>query len=76
MVEETISKDRFKGLEYAASELSAYLITMDTCILSLKNGQVVHHKVTDADKDAFKAWLEANHIRDISCTLVYKSISF
>jgi hypothetical protein len=49
---------------YKAEELSAFLLSIDTFIISLKNGQVVKH-ATD-DTKPFYDWLVEHDVRDIS----------
>lgn len=53
----------FPEFNYRAAELSAYTFTIDTFIISLKNGQLTHF--IPKDKEAFVAWLTKNRIRDI-----------
>lgn len=54
----------YPGFTYPGNELSAYTFTVDTFIISLKNGNVINHKPDDADK--FRLWLADNKIRNIA----------
>jgi hypothetical protein len=54
----------FPGFEHAAEELSAYAFCIDVFIISLKNKQVIRHRTPDAA--AFRAWLDALGVRDIT----------
>lgn len=55
--------NNYPDFNYSAVELSAFTLTIDTFIISLKNGQLTHFIPKDAG--AFCQWLLANHIRDI-----------
>jgi hypothetical protein len=46
---------------YAPEELSAFAVTFGTFIISLKNGQIIHHD--PADEEAFKQWLLEHEVR-------------
>ncbi|OSZ81932.1 hypothetical protein CAP35_01280 [Chitinophagaceae bacterium IBVUCB1] len=54
----------YPAFPYHASELSAFLFSIDTFIVSLKNGQIIHFVADDAD--AFKQWLYEKGVRDIN----------
>lgn len=49
---------------YKADELSAFLLSIDTFIISLKNGQIV--KFVTTETTAFYNWLVKNNVRDIA----------
>lgn len=66
---ESIPSVDFPGFEHTAESVSAYLFTVDTFILSLKNGKIVHYKAKDPD--TFRAWLDTHHVRDIAASAVY-----
>ncbi|SKA33162.1 hypothetical protein SAMN04488128_103781 [Chitinophaga eiseniae] len=56
----------YPGLEYKASELSAYASStvMDVFVLSLKNQEIKRFMPDNPQR--FRAWLDANNIRDIN----------
>ncbi len=56
--------NHYPTFPYQASELSAFLFSIDTFIVSLKNGQIVHFIADDAD--GFKRWLYEKGVRDIN----------
>ena len=49
---------------FTPRQLSAFSVCMDTFIISLKNGEIVHH--TPDDPSAFLRWLEEHNVRNIS----------
>jgi hypothetical protein len=49
---------------YNAEDLSAFILSIDTFIISLKTGQVVKHATKDIEP--FYQWLLANNVRDIA----------
>jgi hypothetical protein len=49
---------------YRADELSAFILSIDTFIISLKSGQVVKHATKDIEP--FYRWLVVNNVRDIA----------
>jgi hypothetical protein len=49
---------------YQAEELSAFILSIDTFIISLKNGQVVKHATEDTKP--FYDWLVQHDVRDIA----------
>lgn len=53
-----------QNFPYNAEELSAFILSIDTFIISLKNGQVVKHATSETEP--FYEWLVANNVRDIS----------
>ena len=53
-----------QNFPYSAEELSAFILSIDTFIISLKNGQVVKHATEDTLP--FYEWLVSNNVRDIS----------
>ncbi len=57
------SGNKYPEFNYAATELSAYTISIGIFIISVKNGPVIHF--TPHDAEAFEAWLRKHHIRDI-----------
>ena len=58
---------RFAGFEHEASALSAYAFSIDTFIVSLKDGQIVRF-VTDRPDD-FRQWLQGQGARNVNETL-------
>ncbi|MBZ0097896.1 MAG: hypothetical protein K8F30_02370 [Taibaiella sp.] len=62
-----MSNRHFKGFAHPADELSAYIFSIDTFIISLKNEEIVRF-VTDAPED-FQHWLDDNGIRNVNETL-------
>lgn len=57
----------FTGFEHDAAELSAYIFSIDTFIISLKNEQIIRFVTTEPDD--FKLWLDYHHIRNVNETL-------
>lgn len=49
---------------YRAEELSAFILSIDTFIISLKSGQVIKHATKDIEP--FYQWLVVNNVRDIA----------
>ncbi|WP_276133487.1 hypothetical protein [Polluticoccus soli] len=49
---------------YRADELSAFILSIDTFIISLKSGQVIKHATKDIEP--FYQWLVVNNVRDIA----------
>lgn len=58
---------RFAGFDHDATELSAYIFSIDTFIISLKNEEIVRY-VTE-EPDDFKQWLEHHGVRNVNETL-------
>ncbi len=58
---------RFPGFTHDATELSAYIFSIDTFIISLKNEEIVRFVTNDPDD--FKQWLDHHHIRNVNETL-------
>lgn len=56
----------YPGLPHKASELSAYSSSsvVEIFVLSLKNQQII--QFTPDDPKRFRAWLDANNIRDVN----------
>ncbi len=59
-----MNQAHFPGFGYPAEELSAYIFSIDTFIISLKTQEIIRHSTPDPD--AFKQWLKVHHVRDIS----------
>ncbi|MET7000683.1 hypothetical protein [Chitinophaga defluvii] len=56
--------ETFPGLPYAANEISAYMLGVETIyILSLKNGQMPRFQPDDVE--SFVIWLKAHKIREV-----------
>ncbi len=53
----------FTNFPYRADELSAYIFSIDTFVISLKTGEVIHH--TTEEHTAFEAWLQHHRIRNV-----------
>jgi hypothetical protein len=60
-----ITAPYFPGFDYAASQLSAYIFSLDSFILALKDTEEVT-RFTAADADLFRSWLTHHSIRDIT----------
>lgn len=60
----TTPSTRFAGFDYDATELSAYIFSIDTFIISLKNQQIVRYTTTEPDD--FQQWLEHHGVRNIN----------
>jgi len=58
---------RFAGFNHDAAELSAYIFSIDTFIISLKNEEIIRF-VTNQPDD-FQQWLEHHGIRNVNETL-------
>lgn len=56
----------YPALEFPASEISAFAVTFDVFILSLKNGKLI--KFAPDNVDEFYHWLTIHNIRDIEKT--------
>ncbi len=49
---------------YNVEDLSAFAVTFGTFIISLKNGEIVHHDPKDEER--FRQWLIENNVRYLS----------
>lgn len=58
---------RFAGFDHDAAELSAYIFSIDTFIISLKNEEIV--KFVAPQPDDFQHWLDHHGIRNVNDTL-------
>ncbi len=58
-----MNTSNYPKFEYKAVELSAFSFCIDTFVISLKNGRIVHFVAEDPQD--FKAWLIKSGIRDI-----------
>lgn len=58
---------RFAGFDHDATELSAYIYSIDTFIISLKTQEIVRY-VTE-EPDDFQQWLEHHGVRNVNETL-------
>ncbi len=54
----------FPGFAYKAAELSAYIFSIDTFIISLKNEEII--KFVAPHPDDFKQWLDHHGIRNVN----------
>jgi len=59
--------DNFPGFAHEAAELSAYIFSIDTFIISLKNEKIV--RFVCETPDDFKQWLDGHGIRNVNETL-------
>lgn len=59
---DTVNKT-YPELQFPASELSAFAVTINYFIISLKNGEIVHFEPDDVQ--SFYDWLIVNGVRDI-----------
>lgn len=57
----------FPGFNHLAAELSAYIFSIDTFIISLKNEEII--KFVTPQPDDFKQWLDHHGIRNVNETL-------
>ncbi len=57
------ANNTFPALQFPASELSAFAVTMDVFTISLKNGKLVQFKPHNVQ--TFYDWLIAHGVRDI-----------
>ncbi len=55
---------RFAGFDHDATELSAYIFSIDTFIISLKNEEIIRF-VTE-NPDDFQKWLEYHRVRNVN----------
>lgn len=60
---------RFAGFDYDATELSAYIFSIDTFIISLQNDDKRTIRFVTTEPDDFRQWLEAHGIRNVNETL-------
>lgn len=58
------TESNYPGFNYKVTDLSAYSFSIDTFIISLKNGGIVHFIAEDAND--FKIWLSQYGVRDIN----------
>ena len=56
-------KEHYPHFPHYASELSAYIFSADTFVISLKSGSIIRHVADDAP--AFIAWLKHHNIRNV-----------
>jgi len=59
--------EKFPGFTHEAAELSAYIFSIDTFIISLKNEEII--KFVAPYPDDFKQWLDHHGIRNVNDTL-------
>lgn len=57
----------FPGFAHKAAELSAYIFSIDTFIISLKNEEII--RFVAPQPDDFKQWLDYHGIRNVNETL-------
>lgn len=53
----------YQGFSHHHNDLSAFAITLGTFVISLKNGNIVHH--TPEDLDSFLLWLRNGNVREV-----------
>lgn len=56
--------ENYAEFDYPISQLSAFILSIDTFIISLKSGKVIHF--IPKDTNDFKEWLMKHKIRDIT----------
>ncbi len=61
------SSTSFPGFDHDAAELSAYIFSIDTFIISLKNEEII--KFVAPQPDDFRQWLEHHGVRNVNETL-------
>ncbi len=59
----TENKANYPGFEHAASKLSAFILSIDVFIISLKDGSIANFVPKDAED--FREWLLIHKARDI-----------
>lgn len=59
--------NHFEDFAYSAGELSAYIFSVDTFIISLKNEEIIKHVAERPDD--FRQWLEAHGVRNVNETV-------
>ncbi len=55
---------RFAGFEFSGTQVSAYIFSIDTFVISLKDGRVV--RFTTDDPELFERWLQHHGARNIN----------
>ncbi len=60
-----LTSTTFPGFAYDVTELSAYIFSIDTFIISLKDGKTTVQHVT-TQPDDFRQWLEHHNIRNVN----------
>ncbi|GGC41983.1 hypothetical protein GCM10011386_37650 [Parapedobacter defluvii] len=58
------TNNTFPDFGHSAAELSAFAISLDVFIISLKNGKIVRFIPKDANQ--FRVWLRKSGIRDVN----------
>lgn len=58
------ANDTYPALEFPASELSAFAVTIDFFIISVKNGDIIHFQPENVEH--FHDWLVNHGVRDIN----------
>lgn len=53
----------YPGLQFPASELSAFAVCIDLFIISLKDGEII--RFTPDNVQVFNDWLISNGVRDV-----------
>lgn len=53
----------YPGFDYPATELLKYITVLNDFTIMLKDGDIIKH--TPDDDEAFKRWLDCNHIQNI-----------
>ena len=53
----------FPGFEHCAEALSAFHLSIDSFVMSLKTGEII--RFMPEDTEAFLKWLLDNHVKDI-----------
>lgn len=53
----------FPGFNHSPNELSAFHLSLNSFVLSLKNGKLI--RFAPEDTEAFLHWLKKNRIKDI-----------
>jgi len=57
------TKNTYEGFAYTAQEVTAFLVSMDVFIISLRRIEVIQYKPDDIEK--FRQWLKSHNIREI-----------
>lgn len=56
--------NHYPDFEYAGSQLSAFALSIDTFVISLKDGNTTRFRPEDVED--FKKWLAKHRVRDIA----------
>lgn len=66
------ANNTYPSLQFTASELSAFTVSFDSFIISLKNGELIHF--TPDNIENFHDWLTAHGVRDVHAAVKKKVV--